>query len=227
MSHRHAHPVGHLNTYRIEALTDGVFAIVMTLLVFDIKIPNVPIAALPSALVGLWPKFLGYVVSFVLLGIYWVGHRAQFNFIRRTDQNAQWITILFLSFSAFVPFSTGLLSRYPREVLAIAIYGINLILIGVALYWHWWYATTDYHLVDEDISPVVVRLGAQRCLLAPIGYIIAIGLAFINPYLSLITCAIVPFLYILPSLQRVWGHIVIHSLPETEGRHKGSEEMVD
>ena len=79
-------PVGSMSTHRIEALADGVFAIVMTLLVFDLRVPEVSATELPTALFALWPKFLGYATSFVLLGIYWVGHRNQFNFIRRADQ---------------------------------------------------------------------------------------------------------------------------------------------
>lgn len=200
--HEHSHTTG--STARIEALSDGVFAIVMTLLVFDIKVPTVPVEQLPTALVDLWPKFLGYAISFAILGIYWTGHRAQFNYIHRADHTMHWINILFLACVAFVPFATSLLDSYPGSRLTLTIYGANLILIGMVLYWHWVYATTNYRLVDVTISPVVVRFATQRCLLAPICYALAIGLGFVHPILSIMVYVIVPILYIVPHLQSYW-----------------------
>jgi uncharacterized membrane protein len=196
-----------MSSTRIEALADGVFAIVMTLLVFDLRLPEVPLEELPAALIALWPKFLGYAVSFLLLGIYWIGHRNQFNFIRRADQNFHWLNIFFFGVVCLVPFSTGLLSRYPDAVLAIAIYGLNLISIGVALFFIWTYATYRGHLVDGDLPPAVVRLGKQRSLLAPACYIVAILAGFINPRISLVIYALVPLIYIFPGLQHFWTYL--------------------
>ena len=91
---------GGLNKNRVETLVDGVFAIVMTLLVFDIRVPTIaPEEAareLPRQLIAMYPRFLAYVFSFVILGFYWVGHRAQMHYIRRTDRLLLWINILFL-----------------------------------------------------------------------------------------------------------------------------------
>ncbi len=115
---------------RIEALADGVFAVAMTLLVLDIKVPELQspsaTAELPLKLLALWPKFLGYLISFVILGAYWVGHHMQLSFIRRADRPLLWINILFLLWVALVPFSTALLSEYSKSRVAIAIYGANL-----------------------------------------------------------------------------------------------------
>ena len=199
-----------MSTHRVEALADGVFAIVMTLLVFDLRLPEATLAELPAALAALWPKFLGYGVSFLLLGIYWVGHRNQFNFIRRADQNFHWLNIFFLGVVCLVPFSTGVLSRYPDALLAVAIYGVNLILIGVALYFVWTYATYRRHLVDAELPRAVVRLGKQRSLLAPACYIVAILAGLIDPRLSLVIYALVPLLYIFPGLQHVWTYLAHH-----------------
>jgi uncharacterized membrane protein len=196
-----------MSTHRVEALADGVFAIVMTLLVFDLRLPDATLAELPAVLAALWPKFLGYVVSFLLLGIYWVGHRNQFNFIRRADQNFHWLTIFFLGVVCLVPFSTGVLSRYPDALLAVAIYGVNLVLIGVALAIVWTYATYRGHLVDADLPRAVVRLGKQRSLLAPACYIVAILAGLIDPRLSLVIYALVPLLYIFPGLQHFWTYL--------------------
>jgi uncharacterized membrane protein len=116
-----------LSRNRIEALTDGVFAVAMTLLVLDIKVPELepPLATaeLPLKLLALWPKFLSYLISFVILGIYWVGHHIQLSFIRRADRPLLWINILFLLWVALVPFSTALLSEYAKTRVAIAVCG--------------------------------------------------------------------------------------------------------
>ncbi len=204
---RRPDPVGQMSTHRVEALADGVFAIIMTLLVFDIRVPEVPPDQLPAALLELVPNFEGYLISFVLLGIYWIGHRNQFNFIRRADQNLHWLNILFFGLAGIVPFSTGLVARYPAELLVEALYGVNLMLIGIALFLHWNYATRNHRLVDPDIPRAAIRLGKQRSLLAPACYLVAIAVGLINPRLSLVVYALVPLLYIFPGLQHFWTHL--------------------
>ncbi len=200
---------GELTTSRIEALADGVFAVVMTLLVLDLKVPVVagPDAAaeLPGKLFELWPRLLSFALSFVIAGVYWVGHHNQYHFIRRSDRVLLWINILFLLCVAVIPFSTALLGEYPQQPIAVAIYGLNLILIGLVLYAHWWYATADYRLVDHDIDPHLVRVAKQRILIAPIAYALAILLSFVGTALSLTIYVLVPVLYIVPgAVDRHW-----------------------
>src|SRR5919205_1666007 len=122
-----------MKTARIETLVDGVFAIAMTLLIFDIRVPlpeSVELSSLPAELAKLAPNLVGYVLSFVLLGVFWVGHHNQYVFIKRADRALLWLNILYLMTIAFIPFSAGLLSRYQREQLAVVIYGLNLIACG-------------------------------------------------------------------------------------------------
>src|SRR5215470_5668536 len=105
MSTEAASPQG-LTKSRIEALSDGIFAVAMTLLVLDIKPPAVMQAtALPRELLALWPRCLSYVVSFLMLGIYWVGQHNQFHLIRWADRTLLWINVVFLMAISFVPFS--------------------------------------------------------------------------------------------------------------------------
>ncbi len=198
-----------LGRNRIEALADGVFAVAMTLLVLDIKVPELqPLAAaeLPAKLLALWPKFLSYLISVVILGVYWVGHHAQLSFIRRADRPLLWINILFLLWVALVPFSTALLSEYSKTRIAIAVYGVNLIAIGLTLALHWWYATTENRHVDPDIHSNLIRGAMKRTLMAPIVYLVAIALSFIRTELSLALYALVPILYIFPgAIDMHWG----------------------
>ncbi len=201
---------GGLSTSRIEALTDGVFAVVMTLLVLDLKVPVLtgPEAAaeLPGKLLELWPKFLSFTLSFVIAGVYWVGHHNQFHFIRRSDRVLLWINLLFMLCVAFVPFSSALLGDYPGQQVAVMVYGINLICIGCVLYSHWWYATADHRLVDHDIDPHAVWLAKRRILIAPVAYTLAIILSFFGTAVSLVIYLLVPLVYIAPgNVDRHWG----------------------
>ena len=84
---------------------------------------------------------------------------------------------------------------------------MNLILIGVALYLHWRYATHHSRLVGKDLTPFVRRYATQRCLLAPACYLVAIVLGLINPLISLLVFALVPIFYIVPAFQRLWLHL--------------------
>jgi uncharacterized membrane protein len=197
-----AEPKEGMGGSRIEALGDGIFAIVMTLLVFDLTVPEGPDIA--SGLVRMGPKFFGYLVSFALLGVYWRGHWLQFKYIKKSDHVSQWINLIFLLLVALIPFSTKLLSAHPTDIVAVSVYATNLILIGLALYWHWEYATSGGRLTEANLSETVIRYGKFRCLLAPVGYFTALCAAFISPAASWLIFAIVPVLYIFPGMHSLW-----------------------
>ncbi len=204
--------VGSLSKHRIEALSDGVFSIAMTLLVLDLHVPTPADVAsaggLARALAGFWPKFLTYGISFGLLGVYWVGHHVTFHFIKRTDRTLLWINILFLMCIAFIPFSTALLSQYRNEQSALAVYGGSLIVTGLSLYAHWTYATRGNRLVDHDLPPGVVADGTRRILVAPAVYLVSIAVSFASPTVSLMAFVLVPILYVFQGqIERCWGSL--------------------
>lgn len=195
-------PAPSLSTARIETLADGVFAIVMTLLVFGIVVPaqeQVNELGLTGALLTLVPNLISYFISFVILGVFWVGHHNQFFYIKRSDRTLLWINIAFLMFVALVPFSAGLLSRYGSEQISVIIYDINLILCGLTLYWHWLYGTRDNHLTHIPVDPAIRRLVVRRILLPPAFYFLSIVLSFISPEISIALDILIPVLYVLPS----------------------------
>jgi uncharacterized membrane protein len=193
---------GGLATGRIEALCDGVFAIVFTLLILDLHVPEVADAAaraeLPARLAELWPKALSYMVTFVVLGVYWTGHQVQYLWIKRSDRIFLWINILFLMCVAFVPFSAALLGRYWQQQIAVVIYGLNLIVVGLVVELHWWYATRDHRLVDQAIDPQVVRMATRRILTSPAIYLAAIALSRVDTRLSLALYCAGPLVNIIP-----------------------------
>lgn len=212
---------GGLGKTRVEALTDGVFAIAMTLLVFGITIPAVaqdsPAAVFQQKLLELWPKFLTYGISFIVLGIYWVGHHNQFHYIRRTDRTLLWINIFFLMSVGLIPFSTTLMGQFPTQQSAVVLYGANLILAGGLLYTHWWYATDRHRLIDTDVHPEVVSLAKRRILMGPVAFLSAIGLSFLSARFAIVLYALAPLLYLAP------GRIDLHWASLPEGDHHGPE----
>ena len=212
-------PLG-LSTSRIEALTDGIFAVAMTLLVFGITVPALetvtkaqadPVAVL---LREQWVGLLVYALSFALLGVYWVGLHAQFQYIKRANRSLLWINILILLLISFIPFTTSFLGQYaeyhPVPVYglhiysAVIFYGAHIVAIGAVIYFHWWYAMRTPLIAGPRVDRHMVRAAANRILFAPVISLIAIVCSFITPIASLICFALIPIVYIFPS------HIDLH-----------------
>src|ERR1700730_15748851 len=159
------HEAGGQSTTRIEALSDGVFAIAMTLLVLDLRVPvNIPHDELLDAVIGLKPQLLAYFVSFMVLAVYWIGHHNQFHWIRHSDRTLLWINIFFLMSIAFLPFSTSLLASYNQEKTAVIIYGVNVSFSGLALYFHWLYASGKGKLIEESANKRMIYITKFRIL---------------------------------------------------------------
>lgn len=188
-----------LSSVRIMTLADGVFAIVLTLLVLDIKAPEaLSEAELISKLLALWPKLFSYIISFVILGIFWFGHHMEFHYIRRSDRIHIWLNLLFLMCIAFIPFSASLLGSNLENRVAIALYGFNLIAAGLVRYFHWRYITHGYRLVDIDMDRQIIRKVERIFLIVPFTYLFAICLSFVSIPVSLVLYALIPVLYIRP-----------------------------
>jgi uncharacterized membrane protein len=140
---------------RLAALSDGVFAFAMTLLVLDLRAPAAEAVHsehdLWRALVALSPRLVMYMMSFMTLGIFWVGQQTQLNHLARSDRSLTWIHIAFLFAVSLIPFSTMLLAEFPSYRLALLAYWVNILLLGTVLYCTWVCATgTD--LVKDDAA---------------------------------------------------------------------------
>ena len=202
-------PANYLSPRRLEALVDGVFAIAMTLLAFDLKVPEIAAAFVNSQLqlsvFALWPRVIIYFISFVTLGFYWVGHHIQYNYIKYSDRVALWINLFFLMFVALIPFTTGVLGRYPDSQFSIILYGANIVIIGLIVNLHWWYATVRHRLTEHEISPKLVSMSQKRTLVGPCLAFLAILISFMNMTASIVLFAIIPVYYILPaSIDSFW-----------------------
>ena len=154
---------------RIETLTDGIFAIVMTLLVLEITVPNLThseliAGELSKRLLELWPVILSYSISFIILGFFWINHHDQFHYIKRANRVFVWITIFYLMFIAFIPFSTALLGEYTDQQISVVVYGINIAMAGFWASIQWWYATKEHRLVDSDLDMNFIKIMSRRAL---------------------------------------------------------------
>ncbi len=195
-----------LSKTRIEALTDGVFATLMTVLVLGLALPSSPPKGenLLDELFGLWPKLLTYAMSFVVLGVYWVGHHNLFHYVKSTDRVFLWVNVLFMMSVGVIPFSTSVLGTNFLRKSAVILYGVNLSFAGLALYLVWWYACRNRRLVDRDIDPHVVASASTRILVGPAVNVVAIALAFVAPLISFALYIGELGYFILP------GHIDVH-----------------
>jgi uncharacterized membrane protein len=169
---------------RIVNLSDGVFAIAITLLILDIRVPNIPENMVSSQLLGallsLWPKYLGYILSFVGISAFWLIHHSIFRPIRSYDRILLYLNFLFLMVVAFVPFPTSLLGEYGDHQLPVAIYAATLAVGRLLLTAIHWYSTRNDRLLDGPQDPATVRFFLIRGLTIPTIFLLSIGISFFS-----------------------------------------------
>jgi uncharacterized membrane protein len=201
---------GAAENVRLNAMSDGVFAIVITLMVFQLKIPEVApgrvAAELPLALANMLPEFLTLFIGFVVLGIYWIGHNNVFLHVLKHDRLMLWLNILFLLSMALVPFPTALLVRYGDAQISVVLYALNLIVGGVLLDLIWWYATYNRHLMCDTVQPALIRSFHHRILTGPVIYLLAIGVSFVSLLAAKILFGVAIAYYIVPTAQDLLHH---------------------
>lgn len=189
-----------LSSARIETLSDGVFAIAMTLLVLNLAVEKgLDHQGFKNMLYNLWPQAGAYIVSFMVLAVYWIGHHNQYFWIKHSDRHFLWINVFFLMFIALLPFSTNLLASYRDETFAVLIYGFNVIVCGLVLYIHWRYATGTGNLIHGYLDHKLRETMGNRILVGIVFYIISTLACFISTKISLVLFALVPFIYMIPS----------------------------
>ena len=192
---------------RIVNFSDGVFAIVITLLVLDIRVPNIPedlvSQELPSRILDLGPKFVSYVISFLVIAIYWQVHHRVFRPIRSYDRTLLWLNFLFLMTISFLPFPTSLLGEYSEEQLSVVFYAAtaasaSLLLVGIS-----WYATTGHRLVaPESVDEELERRLRVQGLAVPVVFLLSIGISFFSPRAAMYSWLLLAVTD--PIIRRVW-----------------------
>ncbi|GHO68087.1 DUF1211 domain-containing membrane protein [Ktedonobacter sp. SOSP1-52] len=183
-------------TGRLESFSDGVFAVAITLLVFNLQVPHLPgaisVPALGSALLARWPSYLTFMTSFATILIMWASHHGLFKLVYKTDTPFLFANGLLLLLVTVVPFPTSLVTQYlitPAASLACAVYAGVFVVINVAYNLLWWAATHQRHLLHPAVtSRQIKRLTRNQLLGLPL-YLLATLLAFWNPYVSLGLCS--------------------------------------
>ncbi len=199
----HEHDEG---TQRLEAFSDGVFAIAITLLIIEIGVPAVTSdESLGSELRHLWPEYFAYVLSFITIGIYWANHNSFFRMFVRTDHYFLMLNVFFLMAIAFLPFPTAVLGEYldddPQRQTAVAFYIVGLALPATAWLFIWLYARWD-NLIDEALHPDYVRFLTLQYVGSFAVYFVALLIALWQPYVGLAISAGLTALYLLPPRPR-------------------------
>jgi uncharacterized membrane protein len=193
-----------VSTNRIEAFSDGVIAVAITLLVLDIEVPS------PSAHASLvhdlgqnWPNYAAYVTSFVTIGIIWINHHAMVSRLREADHATLLLNNLLLLTIGILPFATALMAAYLRQPhgqhLAAAVYSGAFLVMGVA------FATLNHHillgkprLLADDLSEARRRAILRRSAGGVLPYVLALALAPVSAYVTLVICAALAIFYALP-----------------------------
>ncbi len=183
---KHGQEARYLAVDRLAALTDGVFAIAITLLALEVTVPIVESGAggsdLGSALVEQWPSYAAYIVTFFLVGAYWFNHHRMFNLLRGVDHRFLLLNIFFLMAIAIMPFPKALLAEYllepEQQRVAIGVYGLAMVALAVMFNLVWWYAGWRRRLLRPDCDHRLVRQVLNSYLMGPVAYGIGVVVSF-------------------------------------------------
>jgi uncharacterized membrane protein len=194
-----------VSTSRTEAFSDGVFAIAATLLVLELKVPQVEPGGLADALLGNWPSYATYVVSFLVIGIIWVNHHAVMERTRKVNRPLLFLNLMFLMAVALIPFPTALLADYLQaghdERLAAAVYGGSMTLMGVTFGSIWAYVVlSGGDLLHKGVDPVRARRSLWVFAAGNPLYVLAIGASLLSATLALAIYALLAFFYLFDVL---------------------------
>jgi len=173
-----------MRTSRLEAFSDGVFAIAITLLVLGIQIPDVPYAQLPAVMLELIPKLATYVLSFALIGMYWAFHHVYFDRVKQINGTMLFVNLLLLLLISFMPFPTALIGRYPLQPWPIVLYGLNLIGANMTGLLMVLYLRNHQEFLQESWTGDFVKDQLRVYAFVNIPYAVALVTAFWLPTLS-------------------------------------------
>ena len=192
-----------VSTARLETLGDGVFAIVMTLMVLELKIPDwtgeVTNAKVWAYLVQLSPSLFAFGLSFIVLGIFWFAHRLEYVFIGASNRKFIWLNMLFYLSICVFPFSAAMLGHYHANQLVEIMYGLNLIVAVEFIHWSWNYGTSVPELVIREVPAELKKEIQLLFMLAPAVYMVAIGISFVDATWSFYFYLITPLFYMIPT----------------------------
>jgi TMEM175 potassium channel family protein len=190
---------------RVEAFSDGVFAIAITLLVLDIPVPHVEPGHLADALLDNWPDYAAYVVSFAIIGLIWINHHAVFGYVARVDRGLLFLNLNLLLWTALIPWPTRLLAEFMQaggsdERAAALVYALTMTLMGLSFGAMWLYITRRPGVAAvAHLTPSEMRSSTRRFLMGTPLYALSIGLALVSAPACLAVNAVLAVYYALPA----------------------------
>src|SRR5438552_1240600 len=195
---------GKLRLNRTEAFSDGVFAIVVTLLVLELKVPilhdRASVSELDRRLVDLVPKFLSWLISFVIVCKFWLNHHHLLTFARHATYGMIWLNSIFLMGQAFIPFPTALMGEFPTNALAVSLFGV-VMAVNTLLF----IALQSYilrNLIKPEMADTVVPHLTRKSFVGVASYLLGAAATFFNMHLAFVLYALTPLLFITPPQPR-------------------------
>src|SRR5574341_1063335 len=188
-------------TERVEAFSDGVFAIAITLLIIEIGVPSVEAGGdLGGELGDLWPSYFAYILSFITIGIYWTNHHSLFHLFDHTDHQFLVLNVFFLMAIAFLPFPTAVLGEYLKDShhqdTAIRFYSFGILLPAIGWFFVWVYGVRR-GLLAHDLDPAYVRSLTRQYVASVLTYAFALALTLVSVWAALAVAAGLTLLYLL------------------------------
>ncbi len=191
---------GRLRLTRVEALSDGVFAIVATLLVLELKVPSLQdhhsVGELGRQLLGLFPKFLSWLISFVIICKFWLNHHHVLGLARYADYGMVWLNSLFLMSQSFIPFPTAMMGEYPANPLAVSAFGAAMAvatLLFIALHAYILRNLIKPELADEQVPQIV-----RKSFIGVVSYLIGAAAAWFSVRTAFGIYLVTPLFFIVP-----------------------------
>jgi uncharacterized membrane protein len=207
----------YINLERLTFLVDGVFAITMTLLVLELRIPESSPESLSQSLLAMLPRLYIYFIAFYSIANHWVVHQRMFRHITSVDSKMLWLTILGLLFITLIPASTAIVGRFPAEKLAAACFSANSFLHGMSVCLFCAYVSKNHKQFAAQSDPRLLGITSQVWLVISIGWLISILLSVVNVYLTYAS-------WILwPNLVAVWGNHKRRSLQFARSRESSRD----
>ncbi len=204
MMKKNSSPLSELTNYvnqeRLTFLVDGVFAITMTLLVLELRPPEMDTTSLAAALQAMLPRLTIYLIAFYSIANHWVVHQRMFRHITDMDTTMLWLTILSLLFITLIPATTAIVGRFPGEKLAVACFSANSFFQAMTVWLFWAYVLKNQKQFASNSEPRLLAITSQVWLVIAIGWLISIPLSFINVYIAYAAWII------LPNAVGLWGN---------------------
>ena len=196
-------PLG-MSVGRLEAFSDGVLAIVITLLILEIHIPGQGQDDLAAQLGEQWPEYVGFLLSFITVGIVWLNHHAVINLLHRTNHTLQTLNLLLLLPLTVLPWPTALLAEYAggtggQQRLVVAVYGVTITLMAFAFNVLWRYVVRHPELWKPEVTRPMLEVRNRRFNAGPLIYPLATVVGLLNAYLFLALMLALGALYLLPT----------------------------